>query len=177
VRHDPEDGMGRRGTEWFVEEMGLTTEADGFTRIAGRLFGHLLLAAGPQSLDDIAAALGVSKASVSTDARRLLEKGVIERTGLPGDRRDYYRVPADFFERLMRYRVERWRRFHDLTEELRRAMPRQDAAVRARLRYIDEVYGYVAGRLDDALSAWHARATRAAKPRARAKSAARSAQR
>ena len=63
-----------REHEWFVGEMGLTFEADGFTRIGGRLFGHLLLADRPLSLDEIAAALRVSKASVSTDARRLLEK-------------------------------------------------------------------------------------------------------
>jgi DNA-binding transcriptional regulator GbsR (MarR family) len=159
--------MAARGTEWFVEEMGLTTEADGFTRIAGRLFAHLLLTAESQSLDDIAAGLGVSKASVSTDARRLLDKGVIERTSLPGDRRDYYRIAPDFFERLMRHRVERWRRLHDLTEELRRTMPRQSAAVRARLRYVHEVYEQVGGSLEAALAAWHARAARAAKPRAR----------
>ncbi len=155
--------MGARGAEWFVEAMGLTTEADGFTRIAGRLFAHLLLAAEPQSLDAIATGLGVSKASVSTDARRLLDKGVIERVAVPGDRRDYYGVAPDFFERLMRHRVERWRAFHDLTEELRRTLPRQSAAVRARLRYVDEVYEYVGRRLDGALTAWHARTARSAR--------------
>ena len=60
--------MASRDHEWFVGEMGLTFEADGFTRIGGRLFGHLLLAEGPLSLDAIAETLQVSKASVSTDA-------------------------------------------------------------------------------------------------------------
>jgi hypothetical protein len=36
--------MSTRDHDWFVGEMGLTFEADGFTRIGGRLFGHLLLA-------------------------------------------------------------------------------------------------------------------------------------
>ena len=33
--------MTSRDHDWFVGEMGLTFEADGFTRIGGRLFGKL----------------------------------------------------------------------------------------------------------------------------------------
>jgi DNA-binding transcriptional regulator GbsR (MarR family) len=148
--------MAASTTDWFVDEMGLTTEADGLTRIAGRLFGQLLLAAEPQSLDDIAAALGVSKASISTEARHLLDKGVVERTSKRGDRRDYYGIAPDFFESLMRYRVERWRKLRDLVAELQEAHPRQSAPVRARLEYMEEVYEYMTGHLDDALADWRA---------------------
>jgi DNA-binding transcriptional regulator GbsR (MarR family) len=155
-----------RDHDWFVGEMGLTFESDGFTRIGGRLFGHLLLAERPLSLDEIAAALHVSKASVSTDARRLLEKGVLERSGRPGDRRDYWQVAPDFFASLMQHRVERWRRLNMLVGELRRRAPNPAAAVRARLRYMEDVYEYISGRVDDALDSWQAARTK--KPRRRA---------
>ncbi len=149
--------MASREHEWFVSEMGLTFEADGFTRIGGRLFGHLLLAERPLSLDEIAETLQVSKASVSTDARRLLEKGVVVRSGKPGDRRDYWEIAPDFFASLMQYRVERWRRLNMVVGELKRRSPAPSAAVRARLRYMEDVYAYISGRVDDALESWHSR--------------------
>ena len=151
--------MASRDHDWFVGEMGLTFESDGFTRIGGRLFGHLLLADRPLSLDEIAEALGASKASVSTDARRLLEKGVVERSGRPGDRRDYWQIAPDFFANIMQLRVERWRRLNSLVGELKRRSPAPAAAVRARLRYMEDVYAYIAGRVDEALESWQSRHT------------------
>jgi predicted transcriptional regulator len=158
--------MASRDHDWFIGEMGLTFEADGFTRIGGRLFGHLLLAERPLSLDEIADALRVSKASVSTDARRLLEKRVIVRSGRPGDRRDYWQIAPDFFASLMQHRVERWRKLNVLVGELKRRSPAPSPAVRARLRYMEEVYDYISGRVDGALESWHSRHTlKARKPR------------
>ena len=152
--------MAARDHDWFVGEMGLTFEADGFTRIGGRLFGHLLLAERPCSLDEIAASLRVSKASVSTDARRLLAKGVLERSRRPGDRRDYWQVAPDFFASLMQHRVARWRRLNQLVGELKRRAPASTAAVRARLRYMQDVYAYVSERVDGALASWQLRRAR-----------------
>src|SRR5687767_1293747 len=82
-------------TARFIERMGLFCEADGLPRIAGRIFGFLLLQPDECSLDDIADALGVSKASVSNDTRRLQQLGLLARVGRPGDRRDYYAVAPD----------------------------------------------------------------------------------
>jgi DNA-binding transcriptional ArsR family regulator len=161
--------LAARDHDWFIGEMALAFESDGFTRIGGRIFGHLLLAEHPLSLDEIADALRVSKASVSTDARRLLEKGVVQRSGRPGDRRDYWEIAPDFFASLMQYRVERWRRLNMVVGELKRRSPAPSAAVRARLRYMEDVYAYISGRVDDALESWQGRHARnpakPAKPR------------
>ena len=94
--------------------MGLTSESDGLSRIAGRLFGALLLADQPCSLDALAEQLDVSKASVSTEARRLVERGVAERIGKTGDRRDYYALTPDFFAQIVRFRLNRWSALHRL---------------------------------------------------------------
>ena len=63
------------------------------------------------SLDEIAEALGVSKASVSTDTRLLERMGFVERVSKPGDRRDYYQHTERSFERAI---AERIRRMHEL---------------------------------------------------------------
>jgi DNA-binding transcriptional regulator GbsR (MarR family) len=84
----------------FIEQMGLVYEGSGLSRIAGRIIGYLLADEGLHSLDDIAERLGVSKGSVSTNARHLEQVGIIERKSIPGDRRDYYRIGENPWESL-----------------------------------------------------------------------------
>jgi DNA-binding MarR family transcriptional regulator len=146
--------------EWFIERMGLAAETDGLSRIAGRLFGALLLSEEPRSLDDLAESLGVSKASASVDARRLLDRGVAERVGKPGDRRDYYQLAPDFFARLTRHRLARWAALHELVAEMRErdarthGARRRPAAIRDRFAYVDDVQAFVLERVHDALREW-----------------------
>ena len=124
--------------------MGLISEADGLPRIAGRIFGLLLLAPAECSLDEIAESLGVSRASVSTDARRLAEMGLLERRSRPGDRRDYYAVAPSSFRRLVESRIRTMERFHELLEDGRR-LPLASPAVQARLAEWDQGHEEVIG--------------------------------
>lgn len=140
----------------FVDRMGLATESDGLSPIAGRLFALLVLAEEPQSLDELAAALDVSKASVSTDARRLLERGIAERVTRAGDRRDYYELAPDFFARIVQSRVNRWRRIQALADEVRSHATDLPDNVRDRIDSIDEVQNFVIERLEQALADWDA---------------------
>ena len=89
----------------FIDRMGLALESDGLPRIAGRIFGLLLVSEDCRSLDDLASELRVSKGSVSTNARLLEQRGVLERNSRPSDRRDYYRVPPDLFSHTMAQRL------------------------------------------------------------------------
>lgn len=76
----------------LAEEFGLLFGEMGLTRMDGRMAAWLLLADPPvQSLTDIAQALGVSKAAVSTAARSLLQVQMVERVSEPGRRGDSYR--------------------------------------------------------------------------------------
>jgi DNA-binding transcriptional regulator GbsR (MarR family) len=152
----------------FVERMGIAAEADGLSPIASRLFAVLLLADGPLSLDELAATLAVSKASVSTDARRLLDRGVVERITHAGDRRDYYELAADSFARIIRSRIDRWRRMQALIADLRAHAEQLSGAAEDRLQALEEVHTFVVDQLETALTEWEQRpATR----RARARSA------
>ncbi len=148
----------------FVDRMGLATESDGLSPIAGRLFALLLLANEPRSLDELSAALNVSKASVSTDARRLLERGIAERVTRAGDRRDYYELAPDFFVRIVQSRVNRWRRIQMLADELRGQADELSPVVRERVDSIDDVQNFVIERLEQALAEWEQR--KAETPRA-----------
>ena len=144
----------------FIERMGLSAETDGLSRIAGRLVGALILESEPRSLDDFADQLGVSKASISTEARRLLERGVAERVGKPGDRRDYYILAPDFFVQTIRFRLSRWERLHVLAREMQTELADAPRLVRDRFAYVEDVTTFVLARVEDALREWSARERR-----------------
>ncbi len=90
----------------FVERSGLIAEREGFSRIAGRIFGLLLLSPVELSLEEIADRLSVSRASVSTEARRLQDHGIVERTSRPGDRKDYYHIAPNHYLRSLEQRFQ-----------------------------------------------------------------------
>src|SRR5919198_394347 len=141
-------------TTHFTDRMGLLFEAEGQPPIAGRLFGYLLVSDDPRSLDQLAGALGVSKASVSTNARRLADVGVLERVRRPADRHDYYRVAPDLFRRTMAERMRRWQRFTAAVGEARRTLPIRSERVRARLRGYETAYAYMVDAIGHALEQW-----------------------
>jgi DNA-binding transcriptional regulator GbsR (MarR family) len=138
----------------FTDRMGLIFEAEGQPPIAGRIFGYLLVSDEPRSLDQLATALAVSKASVSTNARRLAEMGMLERVCRPADRHDYYRVAPDLFSRTMAERMRRWQRFTQAVGEARRTLPIRSERVRARLRGYESAYAYIVGAIGEALERW-----------------------
>ncbi|HWG84852.1 MAG TPA: MarR family transcriptional regulator [Deinococcales bacterium] len=91
-----------------IEDFGLWYEGYGLPRTLGRMFALLLLADEPRlSLDEIAARLNVSKASASTGARQLVTFGFIEKTTVPGDRRDYYRMSQSGQESQLRAGIKK----------------------------------------------------------------------
>ena len=153
-----------RAQRAFIDRLGDAAEADGLSPIAGRLFALLMLAPEPRSLDELAEALGVSKASVSTDARRLLERGIVERTRRTGDRRDFYELTPDFFARVIRARVARWRRIQQLVDEVRVETGTLSPAAKTRFDAVETIQTAVIDRVDDALDEWEreARKQRAA---------------
>src|SRR4051794_25710028 len=75
----------------YVERWALILEDQGQPRIAGRLYAHLATAAAPYlSQEELADQLGVSRASVSTNIRRLIDFGMVTRVAVPGSRLAHY---------------------------------------------------------------------------------------
>jgi DNA-binding transcriptional regulator GbsR (MarR family) len=138
----------------FIDRMGLALESDGLPRIAGRIFGLLLVSEDCRSLDQLASALRVSKSSVSTNARLLEQHGVLERNSRPSDRRDYYRVPPDLFSHTMAQRLQRWERFHEAIGDARNVLPIRSRKVLERLEEYDSAYAFLTQAIREALARW-----------------------
>ena len=119
-------------TRQLIERVGVLSEAEGLPRIAGRIFGLLLMTPGECSLDDMAETLGVSKASISTDARRLEQFGIVVRTSRPGDRRDYYAIAPNALRESLEKKLRGMRMFLDILRDARE-LPDANAEVRDRI--------------------------------------------
>jgi DNA-binding transcriptional regulator GbsR (MarR family) len=141
-------------TSRSIEEIAVLLEADGLPRVAGRLFGLLLMSEEPRSLDELADQLGVSKPSVSVNARLLEQRGVVERAGMQGDRRDYYRISSDILERSLEQRLGKIRRFQEAIAVARAHCTARQPAVRDRLQDMDEAYRHLLDATSHALQEW-----------------------
>jgi DNA-binding transcriptional regulator GbsR (MarR family) len=142
----------------LVERMGLALEAEGLPRIAGRLLGFLLVHEGAFSLDDLADELQVSKASVSTNARQLEIYGLLERTSAPGDRRDYYQMGPDVWEKLLARWQQKWEAMRALFTEAAASLPEEMEAGRARLIRAEQFHLLMVDLADRASARWRERA-------------------
>jgi DNA-binding transcriptional regulator GbsR (MarR family) len=90
----------------FIEEVGLYFERIGLTRMEGRIIGWLLICDPPhQTMGELVEAIGASKSSVSVALRTLTTLYLVERVSIPGDRRDYYKVDSDMWNRSFRARM------------------------------------------------------------------------
>lgn len=142
----------------FVEHMGRVAQADGLPRIAGRLFGFLIIHGGPYALGELAQRLAVSRASVSTNARLLERLGVLVRVSRAGDRQDYYQLHSAPYPALMRGVVERNREARCGVARARCALPESWDAARARLEDLETFYERVCENCEAVIASYDAEA-------------------
>jgi len=141
-------------TDAFVERMARVTAMEGFPHIGGRIFGLLLVSDRDLCLDEIAAQLTASKGSISSDARRLEQRGLLECVRKPGDRKDYYRVAEDLFASTMEMRLARWKAFHETVRGGRPCLRGRPATVRRRFDELEAAFAALTAAATQALAVW-----------------------
>lgn len=137
-----------------VAEFAEFFEQEGYARIVGQVFARLLLRAEPMALRELALDLGVSRASISTDTRRLERQGILERVSKAGDRRAFYRLAVDLPDRIMALRIDRLERFQALIQAAMSGAPTAAEAVRARLQELDRAHAHMIEAMTEMLSQW-----------------------
>ncbi len=91
----------------FVEQMGDFFDRIGQPRIAGRLFGYLLICDPPQqSAADLQQAISASAGSVNSMLRLLQVTGFVDRHGQAGGRKLWYRINPGAFSRVLTLRMQ-----------------------------------------------------------------------
>lgn len=153
----------------LCEAFGRLFEGTGNTRIAGRLVGWLLICDPPeQTPAQLVEALAVSKASVSTELRRLEQLGVIERTTLPGDRRSYWRVAMHAWPELMERRLRIIDHFVELADRGLALLQHEASARRTRMSEMRRTYAQLRRAWQAALAELRREAAESSAPKARA---------
>ena len=123
----------------FVEEVGIVFEQTGMPRMAGRVFGWLLISEPSyQSPSELADVLRASKGSISTTVRLLLQMGLIDRHIISGERHDHFKISQDALQRTIRHGLgEEIKLFRNLAEHGLKLIDKEDTN---RRRWVEEMY-------------------------------------
>jgi hypothetical protein len=104
--------------QWVERVATFFSDRYGLPPITGRILGWLMICDPPeQSAADIAAAIGASRASLTTNMRLLTGGGLVHRLTRAGGRTAYYRIDDDAWEKVIRRRVESMMAFSEIAEE------------------------------------------------------------
>lgn len=139
----------------FTEELGLFFEHYGLSRSSGRILGWLLICQPPhQSAGDLAEALELSKGSISTNIRLLVQVGMVERLRLTGHPRDYYRIRPGIWTELMRQNTDRYRLMADTADRGLQLLAGEPAEVTERLQEMRAILGFMEQEHERLISRW-----------------------
>jgi DNA-binding transcriptional regulator GbsR (MarR family) len=139
----------------FVEDVGLFFEQMGFPRMAGRILGWLLICDPPeQSAGQLAEVLQASKGSLSTMTRMLIQINLVERVGLPGHRRDYFRIKPGAWPHLIKAQMQVMTGLHQMVERGLVLLEDRDPVLRERLREAHDLYAFLERELPLLFQRW-----------------------
>lgn len=132
----------------FIERIGLVAQSEGLPRTSGRLFGLLIFDGTAHAFGDLATALQVSRASISTSVRLLEERGLIRRVTRPGSRQDYLQLSDNPFEALIETAQKRVAMARREIEAVRDALPKGATGPESRLSSYANFYRSIETGLD-----------------------------
>ncbi|MFD1737841.1 GbsR/MarR family transcriptional regulator [Bacillus salitolerans] len=81
----------------------------GVTPSIGRLYGLLFFSDQPLTLDEMKEELGMSKTSMSTSVRSLLDLNMVDKVWVKGVRKDLYSVEEDWYQSFFDFFTIKWR--------------------------------------------------------------------
>lgn len=99
----------RKARDRFTNEIAKNIHLYDITHSVGRLYGTVFFAEDPMTLDEMSEELGMSKTSMSTGIRSLLEANMVERVWEKGIRKDLYKAEDDWYKSFSNVFINRWR--------------------------------------------------------------------
>ncbi|RAW19120.1 GbsR/MarR family transcriptional regulator [Paenibacillus taichungensis] len=93
-----------------IEAIGRNMDLYGVTLSTGHLYGLLFFADKPMTLDDMGREMEMSKTSMSTGVRTLLDLKMVNKVWSKGSRKDLYEVEYDWHQTFTDYFVIKWRK-------------------------------------------------------------------
>ena len=141
----------REAQDRFIASWGRMGSAWGISRTMAEVHALLYVTGEPMNTDEIMERLAISRGNVSMSVRALLDWGVIQKTHIRGDRKDYFQAEQDVWAMLRAIARERIKREVDpllqsldeiraLTPETTKATPEDFAALNGRLDAVTDCF-------------------------------------
>jgi len=149
--HNPKESQARSK---LIEDIALFYESHGIPRIGGRIIGLLLLTEGAISAEQIASRLKVSRGSISSNVRSLMNFGLIEKISEPGNRLNYYCFSPTAWENVLTMRLKAFIPLQQLAKHGLSILPHNDTS-RPRLEELIEWAQLYQEYNEKLLEKWH----------------------
>ncbi|MCH8553071.1 MAG: hypothetical protein LAT62_14130 [Natronospirillum sp.] len=91
-----------------VNSIAQTMDHYGVSATTALLYGLMYFHDDPITLDEMCDKMGMSKGSMSTGVRKLLENRMVHRIFRPGERKDLYRAEEDFYKNFINFFCRKW---------------------------------------------------------------------
>lgn len=138
----------------YIEESGILFEQLGMTRMAGRVFGYLIVSDKSEaSFDDIRLALKASKGSISGTTKQLINVGFLQPVSLPGDRKTYYRLNRIEVGRLLETRLNLFIKFSNMISK-GRSLKKSDDDISVWLKEVSTFYDWIGDEMREVIEKW-----------------------
>ncbi|WP_306438797.1 GbsR/MarR family transcriptional regulator [Longirhabdus pacifica] len=95
--------------ERVVESMAKNMHLYGVTSSIARLYGLMFFEDHPMTLDEMKEQLGMSKTSMSTSVRTLMDLKMIDKKWMKGTRKDHYAVQEDWYQSFIDFFSIKWK--------------------------------------------------------------------
>jgi DNA-binding transcriptional regulator GbsR (MarR family)/ribosomal protein S18 acetylase RimI-like enzyme len=118
-----------------IEKFGLYFSEIGLNKTCGRLFGIFMTTAEPLSMGELVNLLQISKSTASTELRRLLSMGMVEKALLADKRADYYQLRKNLWAVNLRQKIEDIRKLQSIVAEV-------EPSDLAKLEHLQDMAGY-----------------------------------
>lgn len=154
--------VSNKAEDEFIENFGLFLENHSiFPRIAGRIYGYLLICDPPhQSAKELVNRLHITKSSVSSMMRLLLQSKLVEEMNIPGERSRYYRVKERGWENIFLENLKALSAVRTLLGEGLSLLKNKDAELLNRIQELDELYAFFEKEMPSLIERWKISRTR-----------------
>ncbi|MEJ8544346.1 GbsR/MarR family transcriptional regulator [Brevibacillus borstelensis] len=98
-----------KAQERVIETLAKNMELYGITMSTGLLYGTMLFQDKAMTLDEMGEALGMSKTSMSTGVRTLMDLQMVDKIWKKGTRKDHYEVNLDWHQTFIDFFSLKWR--------------------------------------------------------------------
>lgn len=134
----------------FVDDFSLKIEELGHPRIYGQILGWLLICNPPhQSFSDLMENLHISKASVSNTTRILIERGLIKKVRVKGERQMYFQLKEGSLMEFMEKQMQLTLDLESITAKGLQLIEKDESADTERLKKANDFHRFLAEQTSD----------------------------